>query len=390
MNAETELVTSWDALDGFADDWRRLWQGSEECSAEFYDYAFSKRVAQQFVNPSAHPWVVIMYSDSKVAAIAPLFFRRDRLTRLRIAANTVTFFPNAFVPRHGMLCNGPLDPLVKAVLQYAHKEGNVDVVSLSGLSQATALKIVEAAKDANVTCSVMQLNSRTGGVPGTYASDLCAISLPDSWDEYLSTRRRSFRKELRHAERAAAELGDISFWRYTCGKQIAGQRRSIREIVDWIEGLEQHTWQARKGFHLGRHQYQNVESLFEVADRAGALDVALLFHGEQPIAYSFGIVSGAFARSCGTGYDRRFARISPGILLQARVIQSSIECTDIRSINLGGSPHYTKVQFADERDSSFEVVLYAKTPKGMLISQYRRWLVRRHTFPAKAPASSPD
>jgi len=390
MNAQAELVTSWDALDGFADDWRRLWQESEECASEFYDYTFFKRVAGQLRNPTAHPWVVVLHSDSGVAAIAPLFFRRDRLTKLKIAANTVTFFPNDFVPRHGMLCNGPLVTLVKAVLDCMYKEGNVDVVSLSGLSQAAALKIVEVSKNADATCSLMRLNSSTGGIPGTAPSDLCAILLPNSWDEYLSTRKRSFRKALRRAERTAAEFGDISFWHYACGRQIAGQRRSIREIVDWIEVLEKHTWQARKGFHLGRHQYQNVEGLFEVADEAGALEVALLLHSEQPIAYSFGIVSGAFARLCVTGYDRSFARISPGILLQARIIRSSIECTDIRSINLGGSLHYTKVQFADERDSSFEVVLYAKTPKGALISQYRRWIARYHKFPGRALSPRTD
>jgi hypothetical protein len=390
MNVHAELITSWDALDGFADDWRRLWQESKECASEFYDYAFFKRVAQQLVNPNARPWVVIMYDDLRVAAIAPLFFRRERITRLRVAANIVTFFPNEFVPRHGMLCNGPLGPLVKTVVAYMHKEGNVDIVSLSGLSHAAALKIVEAGKDANATCSLVQLNSFTGGVPGTAPSDLCVIPLPNSWDEYLSTRRRSFRKELRRAERAAAELGEISFWRYACGKQIAGQPSSVREIVDWIEALEQHTWQAQKGFHLGRHQYQNVESLFDIADRAGALDVALLFHGEQPIAFSFRIVSGTSARSCVSGHDHRFARISPGILLQARVVQSSIECTNITRINLGGSPHYYKMPFADERDSSYQVAFYAGTPKGIFISRYRRWFSRRHRFHACTSGPNPD
>lgn len=137
------------------------------------------------------------------------------------------------------------------------------------------------------------------------ASDLTAEAY---WDASLSAKKR---KELRRQANRLADEGAVAFTRCT---DVVG-------IADWCQAflrLEQAGWKGQAGSALASDPATAAlfhESLAGAAQR-GRLERLTLTLDDKPIAMlaSFLATPGAF--SFKTAFDERFARFSPGVLLQ--------------------------------------------------------------------------
>lgn len=137
------------------------------------------------------------------------------------------------------------------------------------------------------------------------ASDL---SPDDYFAESLSGKKR---KELRRQFSRLSELGQVRFERRTDAKRLA------RWVDDFL-ALEHSGWKGAQGSALASHQATTrlfKEALFGATSQ-GRLERLTLWLDDEPIAMLASFLTPPGAYSYKTAFDERYARYSPGVLLQ--------------------------------------------------------------------------
>jgi CelD/BcsL family acetyltransferase involved in cellulose biosynthesis len=139
---------------------------------------------------------------------------------------------------------------------------------------------------------------------------LLASSLsPEAYFEDSMSGKK--RKELRRQHARLAELGELSFER----------RRDDAHLLRWCEdflALEQSGWKGTAGSALASHQATArlfKEALSGAASRGRLERLTLNLDGE-PIAMLINFLTPPGAYSFKTAFDERYARFSPGVLIQ--------------------------------------------------------------------------
>ena len=155
---------------------------------------------------------------------------------------------------------------------------------------------------------------RRGGSPCPY------LLLPDCWETLLAGVSRNLRSQVGRRERALQKVGELRFRTVTGGPEMPS-------ALEHMFRLEASGWKARKGSAILNDPA--VEGLYRsFASRAserGWLRLYLLELDGEPIAADLG---GAFGRTgllIKTGFDEDHGRLSPGLVLRAKVLQASIE-----------------------------------------------------------------
>jgi CelD/BcsL family acetyltransferase involved in cellulose biosynthesis len=137
------------------------------------------------------------------------------------------------------------------------------------------------------------------------ASDLS----PESYFEASMSGKK--RKELRRQFNRLSELGEVAMTR-TGGDE---------HLARWIEqflALEHSGWKGTQGSALASHQATTrmfKEALFGAAAQ-GRLERLTLTLDDEPIAMLANFITAPGAYSYKTAFDERFARYSPGVLVQ--------------------------------------------------------------------------
>ena len=137
------------------------------------------------------------------------------------------------------------------------------------------------------------------------ASDL---SPEDYFAASISAKKR---KELRRQSARLAELGEVCFVR---SNDEAGLARWTQDFL----ALEHSGWKGTNGSALASHQTTTQmfkEALFGAASQ-GRLERLTLTLDDQPIAMLANFLTAPGAFSYKTAFDERYARYSPGVLVQ--------------------------------------------------------------------------
>ena len=137
------------------------------------------------------------------------------------------------------------------------------------------------------------------------ASDLDATTY---FEASLSGKKR---KELRRQHTRLAELGELTF------ERRSDDHRLGRWIDDFLS-LEHSGWKGSAGSALASHQTTSRlfrEALSGAAARGRLERLTLSLDGE-PIAMLVNFIAPPGAYSFKTAFDERYARFSPGVLLQ--------------------------------------------------------------------------
>jgi len=139
------------------------------------------------------------------------------------------------------------------------------------------------------------------------------LTLPPSWEAYLDKGPRPrLRREIRHDLRAMEGLGGF---RRTSIQE--GGQRQIEILLD--------LWQGRWGF-LPEAQLAQYRSILVSCLASGCLWLDILWDRDHPLAGLLAFLDRG-QRSFGfylTGFDRRYARLSPGTVVVAHAIREAI------------------------------------------------------------------
>ncbi|MDY6843699.1 MAG: GNAT family N-acetyltransferase, partial [Thermodesulfobacteriota bacterium] len=143
------------------------------------------------------------------------------------------------------------------------------------------------------------------------------IQLPSSWEEYLGSLSQKNRHELRRKMNKAEREGAITLY------EVADPS-SLDEAMEIFFRLHKKSNHMKSLFMINP-----MESFFQAVARAflkeGWLRLFFLRFNSEPIAalYCFDYKNGMYVYN--SGYDPQYAHISPGIVLFAHCVRTSIE-----------------------------------------------------------------
>lgn len=147
-----------------------------------------------------------------------------------------------------------------------------------------------------------------------HAPSVCPfLELPESWEAYLETRpSRRMRREIRHDLRAMERLPGLR--RTTLAD---GGERQISTLLE--------LWQGRWG-ELPEPQLEQYRSVFRSCLESGCLWLDVFWDEDVPITGLLAFLDRGQRSFCFyiTGFDPRYASLSPGTVIIAHAIREAI------------------------------------------------------------------
>jgi len=164
--------------------------------------------------------------------------------------------------------------------------------------------------------------------------DVCpVITLPGSWDEYLAALDKKQRHEIRRKLRRADESAEVHWYVIEDGADLARDIESCFELHQKSTVEKEGFWdEAMKAF------FRAMSAQFA---EAGWLKIYFIeFNGERAATFMcFDYRNELLIYN--SGYDpARFAPLSPGIVLNARMIEHAIQLGRTRLDFLRGDEEY--------------------------------------------------
>ncbi|HXT57726.1 MAG TPA: GNAT family N-acetyltransferase [Pirellulales bacterium] len=155
------------------------------------------------------------------------------------------------------------------------------------------------------------------------------IPLDASWatpENNISSRRRS---DVRRSRRHAEELGQVST------EILSPSPNEVDELLDLAFDVECRSWKGEQGTALARDATRGefYRRYARHAARAGSLRLGFLHVGDQTAAMQISVVRAGALWVLKVGYDPRFQRASPGILLMVeqikRAVAEGLQCYEL-------------------------------------------------------------
>ena len=110
-----------------------------------------------------------------------------------------------------------------------------------------------------------------------------------------------------------------------------------------------------------------VSGLCRICAEGGWLRLGVVYVDDQPAAAQIWIVSAGIAAIYKLAYDERFAKLSPGTLLTAKLMEYVIDVDQVREIDyLTGDDAYKKDWMSNRRERRGIVAYNLRTPKGLI------------------------
>jgi CelD/BcsL family acetyltransferase involved in cellulose biosynthesis len=257
---------------------------------------------------------LVVRAGRQVLAALPLVLRTTRFGGARLTVAEI--IGTAAVPTRGMGLSDKADLLVRRdaggaverlVIEVLRLLDSVDLLHLKGLEEhGAALRALATSAAGRQHRAWSLVRSRSP-----------YLALDGTWEDYLQSRGRRFRKNLRRAQRMLDERGAVELLR------SADPRAPAR--VEDVLAISEESWTSHRGTDLFRHPAIRrfmLDVLGELAAR-GALDLHVLRVGGLPVAYELCFDVGGRVFAYNAGYRQDYARASPGNIVTLAVIESA-------------------------------------------------------------------
>ncbi|HEX3434273.1 MAG TPA: GNAT family N-acetyltransferase [Solirubrobacteraceae bacterium] len=253
-----------------------------------------------------------------------------------------------------------------------------DVLARDSQSRAELIDALVAARDSRVSLQGLRADSeaaqlaeralseqgyRVAPVPGPFSPWL---SLPDSFEQLEADSSSSLRSQVRRRRRGLEREGQLTF-------RVSGGPDSLADDLETFLALEASGWKGRDGTAIVSKP--STDKLYrgyaEGAAAQGWLRLYMLELDGEAIAADFGIAfagTGVFVK---TGFDESRAKLSPGLVLRAEVLRSSVE-EGLTGYDFLGDPDTYKTRWT--ADTRPRVSLWAYRGEALPGYAYRRRL----------------
>jgi CelD/BcsL family acetyltransferase involved in cellulose biosynthesis len=282
---------------------RHAWDALAQCSAEPNPFHESWYLlpALRALDPQGSVHLLLVEADGDLIGLLPVR-RENRYYGRPIPQLRGWVHGNCFLGMP-LVAKGLEKPFWRASLDWADRLGGT----------ALFLHIAALPLDGPLYIALQAVLTEQGRLAGLVHREerailTSALSPEAYFEQSLSGKKR---KELRRQSARLAELGEVRLER----------RRDDDRLSRWIDdflALEHSGWKGAAGSALASHQTTTrlfKEALHGAASR-GKLERLTLTLGDEPIAMLVNFLTPPGAYSYKTAFDERYARYSPGVLVQ--------------------------------------------------------------------------
>lgn len=156
--------------------------------------------------------------------------------------------------------------------------------------------------------------------------ELALLDTRNMWDEFIAKKSKNFRKNFRRMEENCAGLRSILI---SENQENQPQNRETF-IANMIEIMEQ-TWKSDAGssFAQDPRRVDFFRRLITTFGEKKKFVGAMIFDGERPVAFTFGLIYRDTLYAIETAYRYDYANLSPGINTYAMIMKHAFEHPDI-------------------------------------------------------------
>ncbi|HUA75959.1 MAG TPA: GNAT family N-acetyltransferase [Solirubrobacteraceae bacterium] len=196
---------------------------------------------------------------------------------------------------------------------------------------------------------------RTVREPGPFCPWL---SLPGTWEELSAAISGSLRSQVRRRRKMLEREGELRF-------RVGGQGAELERDLESFLRIEASGWKGRDGTAiLSRPETARLYREFaQAAAERGWLRLYFLELDGATIAADYDCAFGGTSYFMKTGFDERHARLSPGLVLRAEVLRSSIE-EGLTGYDFLGEPDTYKTRWTAERRPRLALWAYRREALG--------------------------
>lgn len=188
------------------------------------------------------------------------------------------------------------------------------------------------------------------------------IDLGGSFEAWLESRPRKFRKEARRTARRLEEEG------------VTTRFADDGEAVDALLRLHVARWRERGGSNVGDRAGRVIARAARDAAAPGRVEIVLLEGPDGPVAAELLVRAGEAVGFWGGGFDPAWSRHAPGTQALLAVLEASATA-GATIADLGGGDHEYKLRLADD---SHPIEWRTVFPPGIRQLAVRAWLAPKH------------
>jgi CelD/BcsL family acetyltransferase involved in cellulose biosynthesis len=256
---------------------------------------------------------------------------------------------------------------------------HADEIAVSELARAIVrtgrpLELKRVPADAPVAAAIEAAYRGRGVVRRQSVGGSPWIPLDESWNEpemrLEAGRRSDLRRARRHAEKMGAAEAAI----------VTPTRAQLPQLLDEAFQIEAAGWKGAQGTALAADPLRGAffRRYAEMACAKGILRMCVLRIGGQPAAAQIAIESASRFDLLRAGYDERFSRCSPGMLLTAETIRYAAR-RGLRSYEFNGNVEPWTEVWTRHDHACCALRAYPFSPRGAcaLVADGRRMALRK-------------
>ena len=187
------------------------------------------------------------------------------------------------------------------------------------------------------------------------------VDTSGSWEAYEATLPRKMLKELRRQRRRLDEEGEVRF-------EFARGGDVLDSLLAEGFRVEGSGWKTERGTAIASDPaverfYRGVAAW---ADARGWLTLAFLRVGGQAVAFDMHLEAGGASYVLKGGFDRAWARFSPGTVLTHESLQRAFASSGLGSYEFLGSDDAYKLSWSETTRDRVRLQLFPRTPAGAI------------------------
>jgi CelD/BcsL family acetyltransferase involved in cellulose biosynthesis len=205
------------------------------------------------------------------------------------------------------------------------------------------------------------------------------VKLPETWLDYWQSREDKFRKNVDRLHRRMSEAGSLELVRFRPEPMRGSQADPHWDLYSACVTIAQRSWQGSRGDKTNLCHAEVCDFLRDAhaaAAHSGSVDLCLLNFDQEPVAFMYNYRWGDSVYGLRRGYDPRFKRFGPGLVLQKLMLEDGHHRGD-RTYDLGAGSHDTKQAWRTGLQASYRFTYFPPLALRAQLLSWNRWFRRQ-------------
>jgi hypothetical protein len=347
---EAVIARGFDEIEAMRTSWQMFDLPSVHHDIDFYIAKVRSRTA------IVRPHTILLEREGQPEAIAIGRLEENAL-ECRLGYETV-YRPRmrVLVMRPGILLRTEAEGTARGIVAETIgclARGEADAASFYGLSL-----------DSHLFRATRELSPRVCRAPFTPEEKHKTLVLPDSVDEFLASRSRHARGELRGLDRRLTrKYGE------RLSVKIFRAPEEIDQLFAAMDRVSAKTYQ--RALRVGFDDSQEQRETIALALDRGWFRAYVLYLDAEPIAYRSGFVYRGRFTGSKTGYDPKYGNDRVGTYLLVRLIDHLCADNAVRVLDLGYGDADEKRRFSSSSSDEAHPLIFAPTFTGVRVNLAR-------------------